>query len=289
MASELQKLESQIELSAKDISSKVDSINTTVPTAVKDRILDNFHVEGVVAVTREDLNSRLELYFSKLEKKFESFSVVPHSISNSNFNVDPNRPHNENQDVDPERRFTLVLGNQRIFSRTPQEWVMPTVDCKTLWYLWHFGNENDKICAYKKFDEMDLKRVDSITQKPCRKQATKYYHGQYVMNYIDDIAKRNGYYNIDHPQHQSQPQPQDFNLSPVEFAEIRRDRIKMGIVFDKSFQKLLQILHPNSIPPKESSLSFTTIRNKISDFENKNKPVVGTIVQVLEGMIPPDH
>jgi len=177
--------------------------------------------------------------------------------------------------------------------------VIPTVDCKTLWYLWHFGNENDQLCAYRKFDEMDLKRVDPITKKPCRKQATKYYHGQYVMNHIDDIAKKSGFYNVNplplppplqpQPQLPPQPLPQEFNLSPAEFAEIRRDRIKMGIVFDKSFQKLLQILHPNSIPPKESSLSFTTIRNKISDFENKNKPVLGTIVQVVEGIVPLDH
>ena len=75
-------------------------------------------------------------------------------------------------------------------------------------------------------------------------------------------------------------------MKMIKFVHIENSTKKMEIIKGTHLHLHLNL---NLQHLFQSSLSFTTIRNKISDLEKKYKPMLGTIVQVVEGIVPLDH
>jgi len=79
-------------------------------------------------------------------------------------------------------------------------------------------------------------------------------------------------------------------MKMIKFVHIENSTKKMEIIKGTHLHLHLHLhLNLNLQHLFQSSLSFTTIRNKISDLEKKYKPMLGTIVQVVEGIVPLDH
>lgn len=161
----IQKLEEETLPSFKDdIIEKIHEI----PTNVKDLMLENFTIDGVVPINISDIqrivsDAKTEI-LSKVCTKDDVLSDSP--------------PQNIIERQEEKFNWFTWGGRMRMI---PDNFVFPTVNVKTMWNLWFYGNESKKIQPYKYL----VKNIQDLEKKTER---TNVHRVNKVMTALVDIA-----------------------------------------------------------------------------------------------------
>jgi hypothetical protein len=210
---------------------------TEIPIRVKETVFNNLVINGAVPITPMDLNT----HFNKMLETVKSTLYAQQR--QQQIIEEKSQPRSDNE--------LFTWGGK--FHPIPQNFKMPQVDCKTLWRLWHYGRDSDKIGPFSGFHKFDF----SIT-----KEASKYFKGQKVMNVLRDIAVELKEWPTDKP-------PRECPKS------------QMDSVFDKAFAELIKRVYEKDKSYRAGELAYSTMSNRIITWEKQRaRSVMGAAVTI---------
>jgi len=119
-----------------DHFSSIDNqLSVELPKNVKDMLLQNFNIEGAIAVSRNDLFECI----NRLENRLLSANIT-NTLSTTSSTTSSSSTSNTN--------FDLFCWNGK-YHTIPQDFKLPNGNVKTLWNLYHFGDKQKRISPYK--------------------------------------------------------------------------------------------------------------------------------------------
>jgi hypothetical protein len=163
--------------SCKEDSSTVMAAIGRVPDAVKQCILDNFQVDGVVPITAADLNGALTAHRAEIV-----------AILNSRLHGGPQEApasHSApggNGLGQPTRSLRTFCWGGKLGRYVPQSFKYPSQDAKTMWDLWHYGNAAEGIQPYRLLADGHQDDLQSAVERVLLSKTAL------VMNEIKQIA-----------------------------------------------------------------------------------------------------
>ena len=216
------------------LKSSTQTLLTEIPIKVKSDVFNNLVINGAVPITPQDLQIQFDRMFAKVQ---------------SQFRVDPKQTEEKKAvNSDP---IMFTWGGR--FHPIPQNFTMPKVDCKSLWRLWHYGRESDKITSFSTFHKYDFTQA---------KEAAKYFKGQKVMNTLKKLGM-------------------ELNIWPTEKLPKECPKSEMDSVFDRTFAELIKRTYKKEKSHRVGELSYATISNQINKYEKlSSASVMGAAVTI---------
>jgi hypothetical protein len=236
MASKLEKIFSEIRETKEDI-------NTKLPETLTETLMAKFLINGAVPISREDLKNCLGDFSKILEERFKQsettiLTVVNNGIENNGGSVGE-----------------MFQWGGRLHG-VPENWEMPSVDCKLLWRLWNFGI--DKISPLKFLHKFDFKT---------HREQQQYFKCSKVMKTVDEMAKKLKLYPENKPT-----------------KELTVD--EMNGIFDLAFTELMCQIKGRKIDMSSrcGESAYGTMNNKILKWEKecKERAAIQTLANVIQ-------
>jgi len=122
-----------------------------LPDLIKENLLRNFQINGVLPISREDVQSMIALSTETV------LSAIQSSISANNEAIRTMNNNNNasNSATDNITDFQLFQWGGR-FHHVPEGFEFPKVTAFHLWNLWFNGNRQQRIAPYRKLEPYDL-------------------------------------------------------------------------------------------------------------------------------------
>ena len=140
MSNELSDMVTHTKLLKEELLSKYKEL----PGDLTNVLLSKFTVNGAIPVTIDDMRGLIHGAMSELSNQYRELHIRPQPPAAETF-IDPN--------IDP--RFQLWTWGGRMHM-VPQNWILPTLNIKDTWNLWHFGHITDKIRPLRYLKKIDL-------------------------------------------------------------------------------------------------------------------------------------
>ena len=176
LKTEVRCLKEIISKNTEDICNKILERLDQQPTILKQTIMDNFNVEGVVPITFRDietmLNEREERLFNRLSVR-DNLNRIESNITGQS--------GNNQQIVASNFEFQYFFWGDK-YRMCPEMFEFPLFDVKTMFSLWHYGNHELRIRPYKKFYDYR----DDLRES---KHKTNFDRARLVMNELDLIIR----------------------------------------------------------------------------------------------------
>jgi hypothetical protein len=134
-----------------DLQQYLENILTQLPSSVEERISARFDIAGVIQLTREDLErsarNQEERILNRVEILMNQRLVQPLVHDNAVTNADIND--------NPQENFQYFnYGGQ--FHKVPQDFRFLSMNVKSTFDFWHFGDRSKRICPFKNLRQADL-------------------------------------------------------------------------------------------------------------------------------------
>jgi hypothetical protein len=211
------------------LKNAMEFMSEELPNKVVQEVLNHCAVQGAVAITKDDLTNALKGLMATITEKIQSgratnaMTLESDSIPSSRSASKPSFN-------------TWCWGGQ--WHLVPQGWKIPRVNCKEMWFLWHFGHLFDKIAPFQTLHPDDM--LD-------RKERMQLSRTKQVMKQLEELSSqfRDG---------------KDLkSLSREEHSSL----------FDKSFVALIKLLKRTST--RVGDVSIGTLYNQIKKLESRCK------------------
>lgn len=164
LASRVAQLENIVGLSKDDILQFVEELLTRLPAQLEERLTNRFAINGVLPVTRNDLERHDENILNRVSVMFDE--RLAHALNNvigvARNDIEPMHEENGENDENENGQFERWMygGN---FHAVPQGFRLLSINCKTLYDFWNFGDRSRRIRPFRRFKQGDLS--DKYDQK----------------------------------------------------------------------------------------------------------------------------
>ena len=128
---------------------------TLLPAELKSVMLDNFIVNGAIPLTLTDMKALLTDALGQMRAEMRD------AICTAAASTTQPTPLASGAD-DP--RFHLWPWKDGALHMVPEGWLLPVVDVKATWHLWHFGHVLDKVRPLRHLKKADLRDGKQVTQ-----------------------------------------------------------------------------------------------------------------------------
>jgi hypothetical protein len=239
-------LEERVLNDSKERGEKILEKLDKLPLAVKDSILSNFVVDGVVPVNMNDIRTLLDINNKEIMEELKRLlpSVVNINNNNSIMSIENNSNNNVNDTKLLYKHFTWGGKFRRMI---PKDFVFPTCDFKTAYDLYFHGNSNLGVRPYyflngRIYEQYrgDLHGKDNITN---------FNRVKNLIEYLLDIAVQETFINS-------------------------KDEVKVMSVnetdelFQKSFPIIIRLIYGENANSKVGKrayeIKYSTITNKLA-------------------------
>jgi hypothetical protein len=112
-----------------------------------------FVIDGAVQLTRADVVSLFDDFRASIRDACESFNTV---------HVGAEGLQQEGECYTG-RLFIWADGSMR---RAPEDWIFPSINCKTMWDMWYKGDRSKEIGPFRFLTQKDIK--DKKTRYSCQ-------------------------------------------------------------------------------------------------------------------------
>lgn len=219
----LQKISSLMD-SFTELREHFDQQIATIPTLVKEMLLNNFVVDGVAPVSRMDLDQLKETLTSTITALVERHHQTGHQAPA------PRENHSQNNNAGP---FTLFCWGGK-YHFVPENFRFPNkITLRSMWDLWWFGDVSTQIRPYIHIHRSSLK---------LKKDQTLYDKAKKVTTFMTKVAVEKGLL-------QENQQIHDQTLSQNVFTQI--------------FTIILQKSYGDKTPSRPNELSYVTIADRL--------------------------
>lgn len=208
------------------IKNAMELMSTELPNKVAQLVLNQCEVNGAVALTKDDLSHMMKDWMATLTNEIQSVNHVPVNI-NEQDSTSSSRPAAFN---------TWAWGGK--IHLVPKGWKIPRLNCKEMWFLWHFGHLADKIAPFQTLSQSDMSSpLEQMQLTRTRK----------VMQKLVKLSK-------------------PFLEEGKRFRDVSRE--EHSVLFDKAFSKLVSVLKRTST--RVGDVSIGTLYNQIKMLERNN-------------------
>ena len=244
---------------------------TDIPNAVKDSILNNFQMNGVVPLNMNDLQRVIAQHHGSIMSEINS--IVQQLNNNNNrgiANNDVTINHQHNEIIEDELEAVNLIGctyfvwGGKMGRLVPQNYQFPqSIDVKTLWDLWHYGVTIDANHSTYPLKRLQLKRhiedVNRLENKTNITRASK------LMSELHKIAE-------------------ELQLIEANKNITTLNRTQSDNIFNASYEKLLRNLYPppSKGPKRKYETVYSTIVNKIYKPSRNNANDTDEAVSALQ-------
>jgi hypothetical protein len=229
LTKEFEKLSSQFTVLEEQFSNFVEKMSATVstqseqiltkiaevPLELRRDLLEHFTIEGVAPVNMSDIKTLLAEHHNEL---FEQFSLFHSTAKNTCTAIEDTAPSTK-----PAACYSGFMewewGGQsgRMF---PETFEFRTLDCKTMWNLWHFGHSGEHIRPFK--TDGFYKHLRNQTQK------VRYCQTKRIMLILEKIIQDNSWL----------PDPVE-DISSLDVAQSDE-------IFERAFSRMMVDLYAES-------------------------------------------
>ena len=151
-----------------DVINAVKVVSEDMPLKFKETLLENFQVEGVAPMTRDQVSGIVAQHCGRLGAQIEVLRGEIRGAPFGNNNQIVNNPEMINGGVPPSEFRTFLWGGR--IHMVPEEFELASCSVYTIWSLWFRGNPASGIQPYKRLQAFDLKRnVDKVNLTRIRK------------------------------------------------------------------------------------------------------------------------
>ena len=224
-----------------DKAERVLEAVATIPTEVRNVIMDNFEVNGAVPLRPQDIVRAVESLEQRLMMHMEG---IVNDLRNNgvaapprNDDVAPAEPPNEVREDQPFQNF--IWGNAIRF--VPADFIFPSTTVKRLWFLWYYGDRNTRIRPYRYLAQGHTDDLRTLKERVLLSKTKA------VMEGLEEILFRSGKVGLRRAHH-------IMNLTLNESSTL----------FDEAFDVLLHQLYGNQIPSRPLDLILSTVANRMS-------------------------
>jgi hypothetical protein len=199
-----------------DLSDHLDDQLEQLPSKLSSKLRSEFVIEGTVAVTRHDVVEVVESLRLDLISRFSS-------------HINPNQHTIPSQENTPEPEFLTFTWGGRLHP-VPEGFRFPTtVDVKTLWELWWYGDKPKRIRPFRHIKSFDLTES---------RDNSAFCKAKKVIHSLESIGRRQGVFS---------------GNSLSDMNKIENDR-----GFSHSYVRLLEFIGRGR-QPAEGELSYITV------------------------------
>lgn len=138
---------------------KIDVDLDRIPESTCHAIQSRFVVDGAIPLTRDDLMQTLNDLRSSIVADMNNNMGRGASVDISCV-TDAHLPEYNSENYSG-RLFVWSDGSMR---RAPEDWTFPSINCKTMWDLWHRGDRSHELGPFKFLTRADLKERTSKVQ-----------------------------------------------------------------------------------------------------------------------------
>jgi hypothetical protein len=215
----------------KFVIEKVDE----VPENVKNILLENFSIEGVVPVNMADINRIVSEATSKILDRVNGLEGSRVQAQNDTNRVIPG--------IDEERFQYFIWGGR--FRIIPKEFSFPTGTIKSIWNLWHYGRPSEKIRPFKYL-------VHNIKDLENEIDRTNVHRANKVMTALEDIAIE-----------------MQLIIQPNDIKEMAQE--ESDVIFEKAYNKLILLCYGDKGHLRPYDLQCNTLACRIYNSSKKRK------------------
>ena len=233
---------------------KVAELNQDIPGKVYEKIVSNFQINGVSAMTPQDLRNIHDQNLKQIETLLNTKLAQIGGNTTAPLSCDSQGEWMQAHSSIPppptsDNRFEWFPRPGQMFSRVPVGFKMPRkLDMRCYHDRWNYGHLENKILPYRLIQRSDL---DSTVER------TQLARAQGVMKAVEDIALENG--------HLSEGQ------SFRQFQNI----LQSGPLFDAAYNDLIARLYPSGLPKRHTEIAIGTLYEKVCNY-NKGLPAAAT-------------
>jgi hypothetical protein len=154
-------LQDKLHLMSEKIFSHLQEIDSKLKQLPEDScnaIQNRFVIDGAVPLTRQDLLTTIDgLRSSILSEMHSSMNRIEQNEQDER--VDPLEDTTQR-----EYSGKLFCWSDGSMHRAPEDWLFPSINCKTMWDLWHKGDPSLEIGPFKCLAQSDCKQKKSKVQ-----------------------------------------------------------------------------------------------------------------------------
>lgn len=120
----------------------------TMPVSVVDLIRSRVRVQGMHAVTPDDIHRAIAEMMQRIDSRFNDLNIGMRSKINAASNENPSSENNY--------KFKLHVWKNGQMSKVPEDFKTPTDNLKNIWFCWYFGNAALGVGPYRQLENRDL-------------------------------------------------------------------------------------------------------------------------------------
>jgi hypothetical protein len=238
-------LRAELDTSLRQVQGELQSVRESMhaelaglPARLKATLLDNFNVLGVQQVTARDFEARMEAMLHQIMAGIEArLSSGPSSQPSAQ---EPTTTDQQDGASEVGPYGTWVWGGRMHPVR--EGFKVPRGDLKSLYLLWHFGNQMERYKPYKFLTGADM--GSNAERSELAKIRT-------VIDQLEEIAKNEGFVSPDARFRAMEP--------PLP------SRGEMQTMFDRAYRRLVDMLWAGHPAAREGQKSVGTIYNKVME------------------------
>lgn len=229
------------------LQQRICEVEDVISTVVKDQpqkiveiLLERFHIDGIVPVTRGDIQSCITEVLGMQDGPFaQLMEKVDTMLNNRHSNRLLDSPGEESQLGD--RRSGSNSGCKMymwggMWHIVPEGFMFPSFNVATMWNLWYFGDEANEVGSFK-----SITPCYDLTRAACR---VNYSKCKSVMKKMVDIA-----------------------LEDEIISSERVTKENEQTVFNHSYVKLLSRIYP-MYPKRPGSININTVANRLRRYNS---------------------
>ena len=210
------------------------------PAILKQTMMDNFNIEGVAPITFRDietmLNDRDNRFFNRLNER---------DGNRAESNITGQSDNNPQMVASNSDYIFFFWGDK--FRMCPITFEFPLFDVKTMFSLWHYGNQELKIRPYKKFNDYR----DDLREN---KHKCNFDRARLVMNELDLIISNHNFLGVYE------------SLATVSTVSAQM------LIFDLAYEKLINQIYGETTPHKRpNDLTLSSVAKKLYVVKNKKQ------------------
>ena len=174
------------------VKQTIIQVSDEMPNKLAERILENFNIDGVVPMSRTDMEQMLAAVKGSLQETMQTLitnHLPRHAAAENPVNI-PNqlRRYHGGQVQNDQFRWWMWGG---AFHKVPANFQLPLCDCRAFFDLWIKGNHMENISPYHKIDGSDLRCTnhdnDEANSKETRRWRNVLTKAKKVMSVLVEI------------------------------------------------------------------------------------------------------
>ncbi len=239
---------------------KMENISSNLPENIVTKILDKCHIHGAIPITRDDMAGFQREIMSQMK------DIVNQSIRQNTHEhrqpTDINYLLIDDAEVLDASIFRLfVWPSNGEFHMVPENYEIPRVNIKNVFFLWHYGNKEHKIKPLRCLKESDF---SSNKEKQQLSRTRK------VMQWIEQAGKiKNNTPISDDPSNSIASSSS--NIHSLNFKISSLTLSQASVYFDECYNYILDLLYAESNHGRAGHQQINSIYNKALQVELEKK------------------